>query len=233
MVIRVQIQNEAVYISLLGKWNFLTACYQSCLSLSFSLTCCVNTLVRTIPLWSNKCNNNNAEITPFIPVLAGRNLHVTNPVPPETRCVTYKVYSQGHSCFRFFYTSGTPHAKYIRTHFELWGRPFHSSFLVSFFLPSFLPSFLLLLLWKEFNSHSFVVTFHFSHSFGSLPAFLSSLGWLLDSRKCRLFCLYIQHTTRCLFEWWTLVGSSEAAICRFCFSISLQKVMNLIILPLA
>ena len=28
--------------------------------------------------------------------------YVTNPVPPETRHVTYKLHSQGCSCFRFF-----------------------------------------------------------------------------------------------------------------------------------
>ena len=35
----------------------------------------------------------------------------------------------------FFYTSGTPHARHVRAHFELRGRPFCSSLLVSFFLP--------------------------------------------------------------------------------------------------
>ena len=34
----------------------------------------------------------------------------------------------------FVYTSGTPHARHVRACFELWGRPFCSSFL-SFFLP--------------------------------------------------------------------------------------------------
>ena len=114
----------------------------------------------------------------------------------------------------FFYTSGTPHARHIRASFELWSRAFCTSLLVSFFL--------LVFLWKEFNSHSFVVTFHFSRLFGSPPVFLSSRGWLLDSRKSWLFRLHIQHTTCCLFECRTPVGSSEAAVCRFCLSISLQ-----------
>ena len=43
----------------------------------------------------------------------------------------------------------------------------HHFLLLSFFLPSFL----LVLLWKEFNPHSFVVTFHFSHLFSSPPVF--------------------------------------------------------------
>ena len=64
--------------------------------------------------------------------------------------------------------------------------------------------------------------FHCYISFLSLvlftTCFLSSQGQLLDSHKCQLFCL---HAT-CLFKWWTPVSSSEAAICRFCLSISLQ-----------
>ena len=52
--------------------------------------------------------------------------------------------------------------------------------------------------------------------------FLSSRIRLLNSRKCRLFRLHIQHTTRCLFERRTPVCSSEAAVCGFCLSISLQ-----------
>ena len=90
-------------------------------------------------------------------------------------------------------------------------------------LSFFLPSFLLVLLWKEFDPHSFVVAFHFSRSFGSPPVFiLPSRGRLLDSRKCWLFCLHIEHATHCLFVWRTPVGSSEAAVCRFFLSISLQ-----------
>ena len=61
--------------------------------------------------------------------------YVTNPVPPETWRVNYKLHPQGCSCFQvFFYTSGTLHARHIYAHFELWGRLFCSSFLVSFFL---------------------------------------------------------------------------------------------------
>ena len=84
--------------------------------------------------------------------------------------------------------------------------------------------FLLVLLWKEFNSHNFVVTFHFSCSFSSPPVFLSSQGRLLDSRKRWLFCLHIQYNTCCLFEWWTSVGSSEA-VCGVCLLISPPHLM--------
>ena len=52
--------------------------------------------------------------------------------------------------------------------------------------------------------------------------FLSGRGRLLNSRKCRLFCMHIHHSTRCLFEQWTPVGSSEAAVSGFCFSILLR-----------
>ena len=114
----------------------------------------------------------------------------------------------------FFYTSSTPHTRHSRTGFELWGRPFCSSLLAS--------SFLLVLLWKEFNPHSFIVTFHFPCLFIQLTTcFLSSRGQLLDSWKRQLFCRHIQHATR-LFEWQAPVGSLEAAVCGFCLSISLQ-----------
>ena len=54
--------------------------------------------------------------------------------------------------------------------------------------------------------------------------FLSSQGQLLDLRKCHLFCLHIQHTTCCLFERRTPVGSLAAAVCGCCLSISLQLI---------
>ena len=63
----------------------------------------------------------------------------------------------------FFYTFGTLHARHIRAIFKLWGRPLvkwptSNAFNITscFFLSVFL--------WKEFNSHSFIVTFHFSCS---------------------------------------------------------------------
>ena len=50
--------------------------------------------------------------------------------------------------------------------------------------------------------------------------FLSSRGQLLDSRKHRLFHLYIQHATHCHSEQQISVGSSETAVCGFWVSIS-------------
>ena len=82
--------------------------------------------------------------------------HKPSPTRDETRDL--QIALQKRSCFHFFYISSTPHAKDARACFELLGRPFRSSLLASFFLPSFL----LELLWKEFNPHSFVVTFDFS-----------------------------------------------------------------------
>ena len=90
--------------------------------------------------------------------------------------------------------------------------------------------FLLLSFWccYERNSIHIVSLSHFislvcsaHHQF-----FLSSQGQLLDSRKRRLFCLHIQHTTCCLFKRLTPVGSSEAAVCGFCLSISLHKFIS-------
>ena len=110
--------------------------------------------------------------------------------------------------FFFFFFLYFRHSR-SKTRSCLFWRPFASFFF-------------LVLLWKEFILHSFVVTFHFSHLSSSPPVFLSSWGWWLDLHKCRLFCLHIQHTTHCLFEWQTLVSWLEAAVCGFYLSISLQ-----------
>ena len=120
----------------------------------------------------------------------------------------------------FFYTSRNPHARYIRSRFELWGRPFRSSLLASFFLPFGV---------AMKGIHSTQLHCHISFlSFVRLTAcFLSSRGRLLDSRKRRLFCLHIQHATRCLFERRTPVSSSEAAVYGFCLSISLLQVFSI------
>ena len=123
-------------------------------------------------------------------------MYVTKPVLQHTRHMTNKLHSQGRSCFRFFsYTSSTPHARHIRARFELCGRPFRSSLLASFFLPFGVAM-------KEI--HSTQLRCHISFlSFVWLTTFfffLTSRGRLLDSRKRRLFCLHIQHITRCLFE---------------------------------
>ena len=111
-------------------------CLLPVLSLSFSLTCRVNTLVCSVLLWSNKCNNNNAEITPYIPVLAGRNLHMSQTLSHQkravlpTNCTPKDAYASV-----FFFPSVTPHARHIRASFEIWGRPFRLSLFASFFLP--------------------------------------------------------------------------------------------------
>ena len=157
------------------------------------LTCCINTLVRSVLLWSNKCNNNNnAEITPFIPILAGWNLHISQTPSHQrqdmwpTNCIP----KDAHASV-FFYTSGTSHTRHIHGLFELWGRPFRSSLLASFFLFSFLPSFLLVLLWKEFIPYSFVVTFHFSCLSISPPVFHPAGDgcWIRVNISCSA-CIY-------------------------------------------
>ena len=168
------------------------------------LTCRVVTLVCSVLLWSNKCNNNNnkAETTSFIPVLAGRNLHMSQTLSHQrqdawpTNCTPKNVHA---SVFFLYFRHST------LMNFEV------GHFACHFLLLSF---FLLVLLWN--------IQLHCHISFLLFICFLSSQRWLLDSCKRQLFCLHIQQATHCLFEWWTLVGSSEAAVCGFCLSISLQ-----------
>ena len=144
----------------LYHWNLLTGP----VSLSLSLTCCINTLVRSVLLWNNKCNN-NADITPFIPVLAGWNLPMSQTLSHQRRdawpinCTP----KDGHaSIFSILPVLHTQDTFVLILNFEV------GHFACHFLLLSF---FLLVLLWKEFNPYSFVVTFHFSHSFGSPPVF--------------------------------------------------------------
>ena len=50
-------------------------------------------------MWSNKCNNNNVKITPFIPVLAGWNLHMSQ-TPSYER---WDAWPTKGSAFQFHY----------------------------------------------------------------------------------------------------------------------------------
>ena len=59
-----------------------------------------------------------------------------NPVSPKTRRVTYKLHSQRCQCFRLSILPAL-YMQDIRAIFELWGRPFCSSLLISFFHISF------------------------------------------------------------------------------------------------
>ena len=98
--------------------------------------------------------------------------YVANPIPPETRCMTYKLHSQQRSPFHF---SILP-VLYTQDTFA----PF-SNFEVGHFAHHFL--FLSVLLWKEFNSHSFVVTFHLSCA---PPVFYSAVDdcWVYVNVGC-------------------------------------------------
>ena len=128
------------------------------------------------------------------------------------RYVTYRLHSQGRSCFHFFPLLLALHMQdtfMLILNFEV------GHFTRCFFLP--------------FGAamkgiHSTQLCCHISFlSFVQLTTcFLSNQRQLLNSRKCQLFCLHIQHTTHGLFEQRTLVSSSEAAVCRFCLLISLQ-----------
>ena len=87
---------------------------------------------------------------------------------------------------------------------------------------------------NKFTPRDFVVTFHLAPR-PTRHLFLCRQEWLLNlhkrplaSVKLRnqmnpnlrpLFCLYIQHAIRCLFERQSLNGSPEVAGCSFCFSI--------------
>ena len=141
-------------------------CLLLVLSLSFSLTCCINTLVRSVLLWSNKCNNNNnAEITPFIPVLAGGNLHMSQTLPTRDETCNLQMALSRMLMLPFFSILPVLHMQDILTlvlNFEE-GHFVRHLLLLSFFF--------LVLLWEEFNPHSFVVTFHFSHLSGSPPVY--------------------------------------------------------------
>ena len=110
--------------------------------------------------------------------------YVANPIPPETRCVTYKLHSQRRSCFHF---SILP-VLYTQDTFTLF-----SNFEVDYFARHlfFLSFILSLWLWKEFNSHGFVVTFHFPHSLGSPPVFYPAVDdcWICVNVSCSA-CIY-------------------------------------------
>ena len=124
----------------------------------------------------------------YIPVLAGRTLHMSQTSSHQRRdgWPTNCTPKDAHASV-FFYTSATPHARHIHARFELWGRPFCSSLLPSFFLPSFH----LVLRWKEFIPHSFVITSHFSRSSGSPPVFYPAGDgcWIHVNVRCSA-CIY-------------------------------------------
>ena len=104
----------------------------------------------------------------------------------------------------FFYTSRTLHVSHIHAIFELWGRPFCLSLLVSFGVA---------MKGIQFTQLRWHISFLSFTRFTT--CFLSSRGRLLNSHKHQRFHLHIQHATN-LFEWWTLVGSLEAVVCGFC-----------------
>ena len=139
--------------------------------------------------------------------------YVANPVPLETRGMTYKLHSQWHSRF---YLSILP-VFYTQSTFV----PF-SNFEVGHFAHHFLfLSFGVVMKGIQFTQLRCHISYLLFTWFTT--CFLSSRGRLLNSCKCWLFCLHIQHDTHCLFEWQTPVGSSETAVCRFCLSISLHS----------
>ena len=196
------------------NWNLLTACDWS--SLSYLPCQCTGSLSPTVKQQMQQ-KQQYLDYSFYTSSDWLKFAYVTNPVPPETRCMTYKLHSQRHMLpfFSILLALHTQDTFTLVLNFEV------GHFTCLFLLLSF---FLLVLLWKEFLPHSFMVTFHFSCSPGSPPVLFSfGQGRLLDSRKCQLFCLHIQHATHCLFEWQTLVCSLEAVVYGFCLSILLPK----------
>ena len=207
------------------QWNLLIACYWSCLCLSLLLVASIHWFAQSY------CKATNATTTtmPRLLLLYQFKLaeicicHKPCPTRDEMRDLQI-AHPRTLMLPFFFYTSGTPHGRHFCTCLELWGRPFHSS-LLSFSLPSFLP-FKVAMKGIQSTQLCCYISF-FSRLFGSPPVFLSSQGRLLDSHKRWLFCLHIQHTTHCLFERRTPIGSLEVAVCGFCFSISLHTNGNI------
>ena len=104
--------------------------------------------------------------------------YVINPIPPQTRRVTFKLHSQGRfSILPVLYTQDT---FTLVLNFEV------DHFVRHFLL---LSVFLLVLLWKEFNSQNFIVTFHFTRSFGSPPVFYPAGDgcWIHVNAGCSAF----------------------------------------------
>ena len=82
----------------LKLWNLLTACDRSCLShLPRQYTGLLSPTVKQ-QMQQQQYWDYSFYISSGWPKFA----YVTNPVPPETRCVTYKLHSLGRSFFHFF-----------------------------------------------------------------------------------------------------------------------------------
>ena len=137
--------------------------------------------------------------------------------PRPTRDEIYKLHSQRRSYFRFFlyfrYSTHETHS----CHFSTLSS---AILLVTFCL--FLSFFVAMKGIHTTSLSHFISLIHSVHHL----FFLSSRRRLLNSHKSRLFRLDIQHATHCLFERRTPVGLSEAAVCGFCLSISVQKLIS-------
>ena len=142
----------------LTHWNLLTARHRSYFSVSFSRS--YSHLLRQ---YTGLHNSAAKQQLPLLTMLLLYQFWLTEicicckPSPTRDEMPHQQIALPMTLTLPFFYTFGTLHARHIHTIFELWGRPFCSLLLVSFFR------------WKEFNSHSVVVTFHFSCSLSSPP----------------------------------------------------------------
>ena len=178
------------------NWSLLTAHHWSYLSQFLSLTYHVNTLVCTILTPGNQMSLPTMLLSGW-PKFA----YVANSCP--TRDETHDLQTALTTTLMlpfFLYLRYSTHKVHLRT----------LRLAILFVTSCF---FLLVVLFTQFHCHISSLLF--------TCFFLSSCGRLLNLHKHWLFCL--QHATHCLLEWWTLVGSSETAVCGFCLSISLQK----------
>ena len=202
----------ALCLKFQSNWNLFNACYQSCLSISLSY----------LPhQYTGLHNSAVKQQMPFHTMLLLYWFWLTkicicrkpDPTRDETRRVIYKLHSQWHSYFWFsilpvLYTQDTfvPFSNFEVGHFVC-----HFLFL-SFAVAMKVIQFIQLRCHISFLLFTRLTTY-----------FLSIRGRMLNSCKRRLFHLHTQHTTHCLFERRTPVGSSEAVVCGFCLSISLYK----------
>ena len=116
----------------------------------------------------------------------------------------------------FFYTSGNLNARHLHHNQTEMGHFAHHFLFLSFGVAMKGIQFIQL--------HCRILFLSFTRF---TTCFLSSCGRWLNSCKCWLFCLHIQHATR-LFEWWTPVGSLESVGSAFKFHYNFNNDKQLI-----
>ena len=137
-------------------------------------------------------NNNHAlphdAFIPYIYIWLTRICICCKPHPTRDETRDLQIVLPTTLTLLFFHTYGALHVRHIHAIFKLWGRPFCSSLLCLFL------SFFVAMKGIQFTKlHCHISFFSFTRF---TTCFLSSCGWLLNSCKCRLFCLHIQQAIR-------------------------------------